>query len=262
MDEIEDILSRANRKRESVPLYSRTSLISILSRIAREASCKTRLASIHRPLSRGTGNRSPNRRHHKGTNTSSSSHLRAHSSLPLFRTCGKCNSLSTIFVQFPDQIRTRSRLPRTCSGRWRSSCRILGRRSGRSKRCICSVSTGRGTWRFGLMSNPSTFSTELQGHAIKNKDLLTASGAITLKGPESFEELEEDVQAVSRVRANPSTHITHQSSHRSSHMPTSLKHRDKGIPTNPPFGVATPRSRKSHNLFLNLRIYSETCRIW
>lgn len=38
---------------------------------------------------------------------------------------------------------------------------------------------------------------ELQGHAIKNKDLLTASGAITLKGPESYEELEEDIQAVS-----------------------------------------------------------------
>jgi syntaxin 16 len=37
---------------------------------------------------------------------------------------------------------------------------------------------------------------ELQGHAIKNKDLLAASGAITLKGPESLDELEEDVQAV------------------------------------------------------------------
>ncbi|GHJ89268.1 hypothetical protein NliqN6_5670 [Naganishia liquefaciens] len=36
---------------------------------------------------------------------------------------------------------------------------------------------------------------QLQGHAIKNKDLLTASGAITLKGPESYEELEEDIQA-------------------------------------------------------------------
>jgi syntaxin 16 len=40
---------------------------------------------------------------------------------------------------------------------------------------------------------------ELQGHAIKNKDLLAASGAITLRGPESFDELEEDEQAVSRV---------------------------------------------------------------
>lgn len=37
---------------------------------------------------------------------------------------------------------------------------------------------------------------ELQGHAIKNKDLLAASGAVTLKGPESLDELEEDVQAV------------------------------------------------------------------
>lgn len=41
---------------------------------------------------------------------------------------------------------------------------------------------------------------ELQGHAIKNKDLLAASGAITLRGPESFDELEEDEQAVSRGR--------------------------------------------------------------
>lgn len=45
--------------------------------------------------------------------------------------------------------------------------------------------------------------TELQGHAIKNKDLLTASGAITLKGPESFEELEEDIQAVSKELERP-----------------------------------------------------------
>lgn len=37
---------------------------------------------------------------------------------------------------------------------------------------------------------------ELQGHAIKNKDLLTASGAITLKGPERFEELEDDIRDV------------------------------------------------------------------
>lgn len=36
---------------------------------------------------------------------------------------------------------------------------------------------------------------KLQGHAIKNKDLLAASGAITLKGPESLDELEEDIQA-------------------------------------------------------------------
>lgn len=38
--------------------------------------------------------------------------------------------------------------------------------------------------------------TELQGHAIKNKDLLAASGAITLKGADSFDELEADEQAV------------------------------------------------------------------
>jgi hypothetical protein len=37
---------------------------------------------------------------------------------------------------------------------------------------------------------------ELQGHAIKNKDLLAASGAITLKGADSLDELQEDEQAV------------------------------------------------------------------
>ena len=40
-------------------------------------------------------------------------------------------------------------------------------------------------------------STELQGHAIKNKDLLAASGAMPIKGAESFDELQEDIQAVS-----------------------------------------------------------------
>ena len=39
---------------------------------------------------------------------------------------------------------------------------------------------------------------ELQGHAIKNKDLLAASGAITLKGADSLDELQEDEQAVGR----------------------------------------------------------------
>lgn len=38
---------------------------------------------------------------------------------------------------------------------------------------------------------------ELQGHAIKNKDLLAASGAITLNRAEGFDELQEDEQAVS-----------------------------------------------------------------
>lgn len=38
---------------------------------------------------------------------------------------------------------------------------------------------------------------ELQGHQIKNKDLMVASGAITLKGTEVLDELQEDEQAVS-----------------------------------------------------------------
>lgn len=54
---------------------------------------------------------------------------------------------------------------------------------------------------------------ELQGHAIKNKDLLTASGAITLKGPESFEELEEDIQAVSTAPHAHSPRRTHHNLH-------------------------------------------------
>lgn len=37
---------------------------------------------------------------------------------------------------------------------------------------------------------------ELQGHQIKNKDLLAASGAISLRGNEGFESLAEDEAAV------------------------------------------------------------------
>lgn len=48
MDEIEDILSRATRKRESDRLFPGTSLkLFPTSRIPREASRKTRLTSIH-----------------------------------------------------------------------------------------------------------------------------------------------------------------------------------------------------------------------
>jgi hypothetical protein len=41
--------------------------------------------------------------------------------------------------------------------------------------------------------------TELQGHAIKNQDLLIASGALSLKGSDSLTALEEDVEAVSSL---------------------------------------------------------------
>ncbi|KAF8584844.1 t-SNARE [Ramaria rubella] len=40
---------------------------------------------------------------------------------------------------------------------------------------------------------------KLQGHAIKNQDILVASGAISLKGPEGMSALEEDVMAVSEL---------------------------------------------------------------
>lgn len=44
---------------------------------------------------------------------------------------------------------------------------------------------------------PQSCSLELQGHQIKNKDLMVASGAITLKGTEVLDELQEDEEAVS-----------------------------------------------------------------
>ena len=46
---------------------------------------------------------------------------------------------------------------------------------------------------------------ELQGHAIKNKDLLVASGALTLHGSEGFDELQEDEQAVSVMQISGMT---------------------------------------------------------
>jgi hypothetical protein len=44
---------------------------------------------------------------------------------------------------------------------------------------------------------------ELQGHSIKNKDLLAASGAITLRGTDSYDALAEDEEAVSGVSDLP-----------------------------------------------------------
>jgi syntaxin 16 len=41
--------------------------------------------------------------------------------------------------------------------------------------------------------------TALQGHAIKNKDLLVASGAVTLRGSEGMSDLYEDVQVAVRL---------------------------------------------------------------
>lgn len=47
------------------------------------------------------------------------------------------------------------------------------------------------------------FLTELQGHAIKNQDLLIASGQTHIKGSESITALEEDMEFVSIVNAFP-----------------------------------------------------------
>lgn len=42
--------------------------------------------------------------------------------------------------------------------------------------------------------------TELQGHAIKNQDLLAASGAVSLKGSAGMSALAEDMEAAAQVR--------------------------------------------------------------
>lgn len=43
------------------------------------------------------------------------------------------------------------------------------------------------------------YSPALQGHAIKNQDLLIASGAVTLKGAEGMSDLDEDMQIAVRA---------------------------------------------------------------
>ena len=43
-------------------------------------------------------------------------------------------------------------------------------------------------------------SIELQGHAIKNQDLLAASGAVSLKGSAGMSALDEDMEAAAQVR--------------------------------------------------------------
>jgi len=48
-----------------------------------------------------------------------------------------------------------------------------------------------------LLDFVNFFWTGLQGHAIKNQDILVASGAVRLRGSEGISALEEDVQFVS-----------------------------------------------------------------
>ena len=43
-------------------------------------------------------------------------------------------------------------------------------------------------------------SAELQGHAIKNQDLLAAAGAVSLKGSAGMSALAEDMEAAAQVR--------------------------------------------------------------
>lgn len=74
------------------------------------------------------------------------------------------------------------------------SCRGCGRRDGRTEE-------GTRTRRILTFPRPGSngLVSELQGHAIKNADLLIASGAVTLpsSSTEAQEALEEDLQAVS-----------------------------------------------------------------
>ena len=42
---------------------------------------------------------------------------------------------------------------------------------------------------------------ELQGHAIKNQDLLVASGVTSLKGSDALTAVDEDIEAAVRVPA-------------------------------------------------------------
>ena len=60
------------------------------------------------------------------------------------------------------------------------------------------------TWKVGfpvlhlfgrIMTYINSSCSELQGHAIKNQDLLIASGTISLKGSEGMSAVDEDVEA-------------------------------------------------------------------
>ena len=53
------------------------------------------------------------------------------------------------------------------------------------------------TWR---PLAPADLTTELQGHAIKNQDLLIASGTISSRGTEGLSAVDEDVEAAAAVR--------------------------------------------------------------
>ena len=54
-------------------------------------------------------------------------------------------------------------------------------------------------------SSDELIEAELQGHAIKNKDLLAASGAITLRGPDLYDDLEDDEIATSASQRQTQT---------------------------------------------------------
>ena len=51
-----------------------------------------------------------------------------------------------------------------------------------------------------VLTHSHLHSTELQGHAIKNQDLLAAAGAVSLKGSAGMSALDEDMEAAAQVR--------------------------------------------------------------
>ncbi len=83
-----------------------------------------------------------------------------------------------------------------CNEVSRRRCRSFLGSSGRSSGSTCKVSRSVLTAVSTSLFDFADSRPELQGHAIKNKDLLAASGAITLKGADSLDELQEDEQAV------------------------------------------------------------------
>ena len=109
--------------------------------------------------------------------------------------------------------------------------------------------------------------TALQGHANKNKDLLTASGAITLKGPELYDELQADIEAVgSHIKSyflDSSANVGCTAS--LLHSQTLSSPRCKLNPTERIFPRKyrneTANSRRSPSRFQTWRICSKTCRI-
>src|SRR5260221_489509 len=82
---------------------------------------------------------------------------------------------------------------RTCSGGWQPSFKSSAGGCGKSNVYTWTVRYTPLNDVPKAVINPSS---ELQGHAIKNQDLLIASGVISSKGIDKMTQVEEDMQAV------------------------------------------------------------------